>query len=445
VEIFEPLSVLLRSDCGASFIVLPAHVVCAFSHSLVSLSHTSRGAIMMRLGKFTVFLLLVSWCFATQSQEFLYPIAVCNNGQVCLIYQKTPTHIELWLWDPITKCATQGLLSRFSPAGLTLLPDGRSFSFINNGALMIKQFIKRSPGTIELSQPLYDLSLPNWLNADYCYLAAKQRSRYGLFQIDRCGEVETICWDDIHDYLYPQKVGDELFCIERTTYRGALQHAIIKISYQKIESNCDQLACSLTRIEEGEYAYGDKNAISQKKRATRSHKVVLTKNVPPASFLNMVSDEVGYYISHPAKVGQKSALVEFTYWRLACEGDQWASVPLFSFELPTDLLLFNRDSRLYESVLPLLPQRFGKKILFVSATEGECGCNLNLYQFDEMVGEIEQITCVCKDGIHYFRPLKFEDGVFYGGSLRDDCDYGVRLWIANDGEVHVQLPFFRLV
>jgi len=396
---------------------------------------------MVRVGRFIFFLLLLSPSIAAFCQEFLYPVAVRDNGQVCLIYQKTPTHIELWLWDPGTKRVTQGLLSRFSPAGLTLLPDGRSFSFINNGALMIKQFMKRSPGTVELSQPLYDLSLPNWLDADHCYLSAKQRSRYGVFQIDRCGEVETICWDDIHDYLYPQKVGDHLFCIERTTYRGLFQHAIIKIPYPKIEPNHNKLTCALARIEDGGHQIEEEDEFSQAKRGAAGRRVALAENVPPVSFLNMLSDQVGYYLSHPAKVGQSSALVEFTYWRLTGDGSKWSSVPLFSFELPTDLLLFNRDTRLYESVLPLLPQRIGQKIIFMSATEGECGCNVNLYQFDEVTGSVEQMTNARAEGLHYFRPMGVGNGVVCGGSLRDGGELGVRMWIDDDGEVRAGLPF----
>jgi len=393
----------------------------------------------------TFFLFLCLLPFTAISQEFLYPVAVCNRtGLVCVIYQKTPTHIELWLWDKETKHMQQGLLSRFTPAGLTLLPDGRSFSFINNGALMVKQFMKRSPGTFEFTQPLYDISLPNWLDEQTCYLSAKKRTHHGLFQVDRCGEVSPICWDDLHDYLYPQKVGGELFCIERTTDRGSMSHALIKIPYPKICDVMNMSCISSWTMSDGNSLNDNEDLVRAANRSAAIDRVEVVGSLPTVSFLSMVSDKSGYYISHPSKVGQKSASIEFTYWKFVVEEGVFETKPLFSFVLPIDLLLFNRDTRLYESVLPLLPQRYGQKIFFMHVTEGECGCNLNLFCYDEEVGTTKQLTNVTTEGMHYFRPLQVGNAVILGGSLRDSEDADVRMWIDSDGEIRAQFLVFPL-
>ena len=375
--------------------------------------------------------------------EYLYPVAQSRDGAVCVIYQKSPSHIELWLWDKETKKISPGLLSRFTPAGISLLPDRRAFSFINNDMLMVKQFLKRSPGSLEFSQPLYDLTLPVWTSENACCISARKRERNGIFYVDRCGEVGTIIWDGVYDYLYPQKVGDDLFCVMRTGQEGERRHQIIKIRYPQIETGGDcvfdekkQLTSPCDETLSGEL----RGAIFE---PAGNYEMVGGTNVAPASFLNMVSGEVGYFVSHPASVGQKMTLVPFSYHRVAREGGSWTTRQLFSFELPLDLLLFDPVTRLYESVLPLLPQRIGDSIYFSQVTRGECGVNVNLFRYHEATDQIEQLSFASRENEHFFRPFDLGDCVMCGGTLADDESAAARMWFGDDGELYTTFPILN--
>ena len=67
------------------------------------------------------------------ASEFVYPVAaIPHSNDLLVIYQKTPHHIELWQCNMSTHHAEHVLLSRYTPAGLKILPDGSGYSFIDN-------------------------------------------------------------------------------------------------------------------------------------------------------------------------------------------------------------------------------------------------------------------------------------------------------------------------
>src|ERR1700722_17690204 len=159
---------------------------------------------------------LILICFGLYSvpmiaQEFLYPVGVYDKqgeSLVYLLYQKTIGHIELWLWNPTTKKIHKALLSSFTPAGLRMLPGGSGFSFIDNGRIKIKQFAKRSPRSLDLYEPIYDIGIIEWINPFQCYFSAKENNRTKIYQANTRGEIVQVVGSATYDCLYPQKVND---------------------------------------------------------------------------------------------------------------------------------------------------------------------------------------------------------------------------------------------
>ena len=126
-------------------------------------------------------LLLCAACTSLVSAEYVYPVAAASAEQVYVLYQKSTDHIELWLWNSITKKASKALLSTFSPAGLQLLPDGSSFSFIDNDRIRVKLQGKRQPRAVGFCEPVYDISLIHWINNESFYFSAKEKERFQYF------------------------------------------------------------------------------------------------------------------------------------------------------------------------------------------------------------------------------------------------------------------------
>src|SRR5271155_2236996 len=109
-------------------------------------------------------LFLLALYTSSLSAEYLYPVAACSAEQIYVLYQKSTDHVELWLWNSITKKASKALLSTFSPAGLQLLPDGSSFSFIDNDRIRVKMLGRRQPRAVGFQEPVYDIGLIQWID-----------------------------------------------------------------------------------------------------------------------------------------------------------------------------------------------------------------------------------------------------------------------------------------
>ena len=134
-----------------------------------------------------VFLIALMQCTSISSHaEFLYPVGTVvfeNTERVVVLYQQG-AHLELWLWDPLTKSAFKGL-SHYTPAGLVVLPSSTQFSFIDHERIRIKSVAKKSPKALDM-YPLYDFGLLYWIDDENCYCSARERHHYNLF----------------HEYLY---------------------------------------------------------------------------------------------------------------------------------------------------------------------------------------------------------------------------------------------------
>ncbi|MEX2438123.1 MAG: hypothetical protein WD449_02610, partial [Candidatus Babeliales bacterium] len=255
--------------------------------------------------------------FVIQAEEFVYPVGILSKKQekLYLLYQKSLNHVELWLWNSQTKEAHKGLLSTFTPAGLKILPDHTGFSFVDNGRLRIKQFNKRSPQTVAIYEPVYDVSSIEWLSGKKFYFSARQKGRYAIFESTIDGDVRTLIRDEDHDCLYPQKQENELFYIERCP-TGA--HYFMVAPYLTDHSVVDPDSVRTLLID------FDRQSVA---------------------FLHMASATVGYCISHPSSIGSSAKTIECFCHRLHKEGGEWVNTKLFSFTLTLYILIGDDNSR----------------------------------------------------------------------------------------------------
>ncbi len=347
-----------------------------------------------------------------QAQEFVYPVGVMSHkhGKLYVLYQKSLNHVELWLWDSKTKQATKGLLSTYTPAGLKVLPDRSGFSFVDGGRLRVKQFNKRSPQTIGIYEPVYDVSTIEWITNQRFYFSARQNGRYTIFESSLDGEVRILIRDEDHDCLYPQKQGNQLFYIERCP-TGA--HYLMVAPYLTDHSVVDPDSVRNLLID------FDKRCVA---------------------FLHMVSDTVGYCIEHPSSVSTDAKTIECSCHQMQKQVDgEWISSKLFTFTLPLELLIGHGESRLYESMLALLPRYHKGYVNFVSCKD-ENIFSLDIYSYRHGTRRVGARAIATEQNESFFAPIKCDNRIFYGGMISLDDQKHVKMWINEDGTTCFDLP-----
>ncbi len=336
-----------------------------------------KGVLLMR----AVLCALTFFCTHTNFSEYLYPVAFDEHGQfVYVMYQKTAAHIELWKWDPVSLEAEQLLFSRYSPAGVQILPDFSGFSFMDDGILKIKKHMKRSPRSIEFNVPLRSVQVVNWIDAQRCYTSGILHDYYGIFEIDWDGIVSNLACQDGVDFLYPQKVDDALFFVTRDA----------------VESNKYTICVK-------PYSFID----TMTERIVKREELISRNN--PIAFLRMITQNRGYYVSYAPQLSSRDPIITFSYHELQ-KTEAWIDRKLFSFSIPS-YLITKGEKRLYESILPLLPKIDQKKIYFVDCKKSQ---TLQLCQYDLALSEIEVIA---NENSHIIGLLD-KIGLF-GGELAD--------------------------
>lgn len=354
-----------------------------------------------------IVLIATFWFCSFFGGEFLYPVGVSSDEEVVyVIYQKTNTHLELWEWDYKTRYANQMLLSRYSPAGFVLLPDKSGFSFIDDGVLKVKQFIKRSPRIIEYDAPLYNVELVNWIDSYHCYASGKYNDYFGIFQIDWDGVVAPIVYQHKKDALYPQKIGDSLFYIERTEES---QYQIKQVPYHL--KSIDTLNEKFSSCSNG-----------------KSECTIIDFKEKPIAFLRMISENEGFVVEYPQSVSKNEDSILFNYHHFKYNNG-WTVSLLFTFNIPTEFLIKN-EMRLYESILPLLPCVSKQAVYYVDSSESGF---LSLYWYDLINGKNNSLGCTNQ---HVFGIKESEKGVFYGGVLKGEIYMreGVEMGLGFKGE-----------
>ena len=376
---------------------------------------------------------IVSFCQAT---EFLYPVTVSDSQQyLYVLYQKHPNNIELWICDQQTKQARQALPSLFNPADVQLVPGTHhAFSFIDDDIVRIKNIFKKSPRSLELDMPIYSVSMVHWVDSLHCYISGKYNQLYGIFQVNSDGCVDPVITSKTHDCMYPQKVGRYLFYIERVRGRGGQAcYSIKQGTYALMPHKIRQSNGSFVEQEGGQ----DKDDNFAEHESTPL--MVYDFGSRPIAFLYMASDRDGYVVEHQDKLMTCSNLAKFSYHRIFNSNDTWKTEELFVFEIPTTFLLFDSGTRLYESLLPLLPKHGKQYVYFSSTTQNAFGYHVNIFQYDLQTKRIEQKTWAKHKGEHYFCPCVIGDAIMYGGSLGNQ-ESSIQMLESDDGEVRIDLP-----
>ena len=465
-----------------------------------------RGMASVRIKIFCIFLTVFCTflCVHTgNAEEFLYPVVATGSGadqKVYVLYQKSLTHIELWLWDPVTKIATKALLSTFTPAGISLLPDDIGFSFIDNGRVKVKMHSKRSPKSLEWYEPVYDIGNLHWINNTCYYFHAKEQERYGLFHGTMHGEIDPLVIHHEKDCMYPHKIESTLFYIERTPSVQGGSYAIMRAPYPLI--SCDSTS-PFNNTKDFERRVAELLSTNFQKKepliVSENHEKIIDFGQQAVAFLYMLSDKEGFCIGHPTHIDKHDATMTLVCYQLraptttlgvltdtapkglsemifqnsaSCMTSSgtpiqaasekrtpanflgWQVQELFTFEIPLDVLLPESDSRLYESMLPLLPRYDEHVIYFVdSARRTHINTDKNklltkttpvLYCYSRANGTVTQLSHTHYVQQAFFSPLSLGDSLIYGGSIL--YEDGVRvtgapgMWLNEQGQLSIELP-----
>ncbi len=327
------------------------------------------------------------YAYALPATEYIYPVASLSDEKTILyIHQHFSTNIELFSYNTQTRQTEPMLWSVFNPAGLQMLPDNSGFSFIDNGRLRIKSFDKRSAKAIDFDDPLCGINNLHWIDNQSCYCSAQYNNNFALFELHDDGTLQCLRSAEGKDYMYPQKIDDQLFYIERCTTKNSLNdfhYTIASCSYQK--SNSDNLKANL----------------------------VADFGTTPIIFLTMVSETEGFVVEHAQQIDSENPTMLFTYHQIIKEGDAWNKNILFSFSIPTSLLL-DIQERLYESILPLLPRIINEKVYFV-----DCANNTDYIlepYFYSLQDKIVQKINLDQHKGHAFAPMLCKNTLYYGGT-----------------------------
>ncbi|MDR3645944.1 MAG: hypothetical protein P4L22_00200 [Candidatus Babeliales bacterium] len=335
--------------------------------------------------------------------EFVYPISYHNN-LIYYIHQKSLEKIEFCSWDIKNQTLKPDLLPNCLPGNLTLLPDSNGFSFIDRGKIRIKYFGLEKIKTINLSEPIYNISTINWVDNENFYFSAKNGSRFNIFFVNTCNENKllTISQQDINpkinsDFLYPQVINGKLFFIERSADE---RYKTKKSHYKIIKINCP--SCIKQEV----------------KFLTEQDKEVLMEfGNTPICFLKMINENEGIFIEHPALIEKTDRLIFFTLYKFYKQevSNNWQTKELTTFNLPIKYIFGKSDERLYESILPFMPKIYNDKIYY-SHSDNEEKLTIDLYSYNLKNKEIKKETASLNTEI-CFSSIRAGDKIYYGNKV----------------------------
>lgn len=338
--------------------------------------------------------------------EYLYPVATYTDieadhtQKLLVLYQKMGTTMELWSWDPMTHVANKMLPSSFCPAGVALLPSNTGFSFIDNGRLRIKEFIKRSARSIDIPYGVSAMGPVTWYDNGLGYFHALRNGHYALFSITISGDVDCCLARSKTDCLYPSWFKESLFYVERT--------------------DSQQFGCHYRIVEE--FAATDNSDPWRALCADFYNR--------PIIFLNMIDADEGFFLEHAPKIDTTATTVTFLYHRLErIDKNSWHANHLFSFAIPAMLFDNASDSRLYESILPLLPRVYDSIVYYVDVSD----LGMSLYTYNLVTNKKESLISPYNSDFPLV-PIKSNSSLFFGGRIQTDRTQASRpgLYIDSD-------------
>lgn len=315
------------------------------------------------------------------STEYMYPVASLDDTTVLYIHQVSSQNIQLFTYNINTHHTEQTLWSLFTPANVQLLPNNTGFSFIDNGRLRIKTFSKRSPKTIDFDDPIFNINGLHWIDEHTCYCSAYDNNHFSIFELCDDESIYCVMRKDNTDCMYPQKINNQLFYIERDKEANNNYYSIMQTSYKQ-------------------------DGASQ---------VLINFEHNPIIFLHMISETEGFVVGHQEDIDCESSKANFYYYHIWKKDNNWHCSLLLSFEIPTCLFLYNNDQRLFESILPLLPRRINDKIYFVDCLDS-CDNMLQPYYYDLLTNQKHKVPMKKEKG-HFFVPIQCGTRLCFGGTL----------------------------
>lgn len=314
--------------------------------------------------------------FSLYSTEYIYPITTtCNDtGQelILFMHQTAAQETRLWSLNIQTNSYEQLLSSQYNPIGVQLLPDNSGFSFLDNGLIKVKNFLKRSPKTIEIYEPIYNIGSIQWLDATSCFFHAKQGNRYGIFQVDLDGQLNNIIKSSSCDYLYPQKVGKDLFFIGRDLQGN---HCVEKTTYPFIKKTIMSLNEAMD--------------CAQENFEPVDNEVVRIMSFKKSTIVNLVmrNEYEGFLVEHLPIINTNPISISFKFYKLELGAEGvWNKKELFLFSLLSSLF-FDKAIMLRDPMPALFPQVTSDSIYFISYHESTK--SLSLYFYDIPSGSIK--------------------------------------------------------
>ncbi len=384
------------------------------------------------------FLLFFMVNTVSAQNEFLYPLeSIIEEGieKMCVIHQKGSS-LELSIWNPENNHSHKALLSSFTPAGVKVLPNKKSFSFIFNDKIRIKSLEKRSPRTLDFYGP-YDITTIEWIDDQSCYFSAHERDHVNLFHATLEGDLYRLTNSTSLHYLYPQKVDNSLFLIAR----NADSYSLMRTEYPtaKIYNQCTLDKYKDTNVVEHMLKNETTEPITfSTEQITflneNTLESLLVKKDQALAFLTMTSCTSGFCIGYSDSIERAQDTMTFSYYRITCQ-PEWALEELFTFNLPLHLILHKKGhTRLYESIIPLLPYYDVQtsSVYFVSLENEALG--LDVYQYS--LETHQKNLCLRSETPHkhYFTPRRFGNRLFCGGSITTDTNTLPTITLSSQGQ-----------
>ncbi len=300
--------------------------------------------------KFLKFIILF-FCTSLYSQDYFYPVAQLDSDRFICMDQKEGRNIQVVLWSKKTTKKEKLLSSSYVPFGVRLLPNKSGFSFIDNGRIRVKKFHKRCPQSLDLYYPLYNFTLLHWIDSVCFYASAKYCDNYGLYQIGVDGNVSILLEKEGIDYLYPQKIDDLLFYVERVDGLYSIKSAAYPLMKKDlfIDGSCsfEEKVALLLEQENKE----KKIEIDELQSLT-----IISSQKDPILFLTMASNSMGFYLTHKAAIDKNDKAIKFFYHQINLKSGIWSDEKLFSFSVPLEVLTSDSKKYLQESIFPLVPR-----------------------------------------------------------------------------------------
>jgi len=367
---------------------------------------------MLTNKKTVTFSLLLLLCTQLiQTYQYVYPVASIDDSSLLLMHQKSLYEVDLLQWDIETKDARKVLWSIYMPSSVSLLPEKNGFSFIDQGRIRIKYFNKRSPQTVNIYETVTTFDSVVWIDNETFYFTAEDPHFHNVFCCElnkNIASISRLTFEVETDFLYPQKVDGELFCIKR-----------------------DQ---------EGEFSVVK---LPWKERAFENYKETkgesLVESDKHCCFLHMESAQKGYFISYsPCKNRENNT---YTFWCNELQQDyngNWSYKEIFSFNIQEEYITGRSGFRMYESVKPLLP-RYEKCGIFFSHFDSYKK-QFILKKYNRTTEQVEFVPALHKKSTPLFAPVFCKGEMYCGMMLK-----GARSFLddhCNDGDFQFDLHKF---